>query len=204
MATNPGITAHPLCWPLARPRTAAYKRRRSGFEVKSFAVARDELLKELGRLKAKGVVLSTNVELRQDGLPYAGRRQPDDVGVAVYFTLNGRALCFACDCWDRIEDNLRGITKTVEALRGIARWGSGDMLEAAFSGFAALPPSPNPPPAKRPWWEVFSVVRQAERHQVEAVYRQMALARHPDRGGTTEQMAEINTAYAEFKKERGL
>lgn len=198
----PGITAHPLCWPVARPRTAANKRHRSGFEVKSFAVARDELLKELRRLKAKGVVLSTNVELRQDGLPYAGRRQPDDVGVAVYFTLNGRPLCFACDCWDRIEDNLRGITKTVEALRGIARWGSGDMLEAAFSGFAALPAAPA---SGGRWWEVLGVAATATYAEVKQKCRELMAKYHPDRnGGDDAKFKELGIAFQDFEKERGL
>ena len=115
MTTSAGITAYPLSWPTNRPRTSSWRRTRSKFDT-TFAVARDELLRELKRLGAKGVVLSTNIELRQDGLPYAGRRQPDDVGVAVYFTHKGRQVCFACDRWDKIEDNIRAVTKTVEAI----------------------------------------------------------------------------------------
>ena len=42
-----------------------------------------ELIWELKRLGARGMVLSTNVELRQDGLPYSNRRRPEDPGVAV-------------------------------------------------------------------------------------------------------------------------
>lgn len=48
--------------------------------------ARDQLLAELRLLGAKGLVVSTNVELRLDGLPYSESRHIADPGVAVYFT----------------------------------------------------------------------------------------------------------------------
>lgn len=128
--------AHPLRWPDGRPRTRAPQRSR--FEV-SFAAARDGLLDEIGRLGGSAVVVSTNVPLRRDGLPYAGGGEPADRGVAVYFAVRGRALCFACDRWDRVRDNLQAIRRTVEALRGIERWGTGAMVKQAFDGFRALP-----------------------------------------------------------------
>ncbi len=53
------------------------------------ARARDDLVAELRRFGAKDVVLSTSVPLRLDGLPLAAARQPDDPGVAVYFSLTG-------------------------------------------------------------------------------------------------------------------
>ena len=53
----------------------------SQFQV-SFAKARDELLVELKRLNATNIVISSNVETRQDGLPYARSKEPDDPGVA--------------------------------------------------------------------------------------------------------------------------
>lgn len=39
---------------------------------------------------------------------------------------------------------------------------------------------------------------------VEQAYRRLALERHPDRGGSTEAMSELNGAFDEFKKGRGL
>ncbi len=50
-------------------------------------------------------------------------RKPDDRGVAVYFTHLRRSMCFTCDKWDQVEDNLYAIVKTIETLRGIERWG---------------------------------------------------------------------------------
>jgi hypothetical protein len=72
------------------------------------------------------------VQLRQDGLPYANRRAPSDTGAAVYFSYKGRQMCFACDKWQDVYDNIYAISKTIEALRGIERWGAGDMVEQAF------------------------------------------------------------------------
>ena len=200
--SNPrGTTAYPLQWPNGRPRTPQYQIRPSKFEPTSFAVARDNLLAELKRLGARNVVLSTNTELRQDGLPYSGRRQPDDCGVAVYFTdRKQRQMALACDRWKKIEDNLRAITKTIEALRGIERWGSGEMLDAAFTGFAALPPSPQ----SKPWHEVLGVMPKASFVEVNDAYRRESLRHHPDRGGSTEAMTKVNAAYEQFKKERGM
>jgi hypothetical protein len=48
-------------------------------------------------------------------------------------------MCFACDRWDSVADNVQAIRKTIEALRGIERWGTGDMVQRAFAGFVALP-----------------------------------------------------------------
>ena len=39
---------------------------------------------------------------------------------------------------------------------------------------------------------------------VKSAYRLLSMSYHPDRGGTTEQMSKLNSAYDEIKKERGL
>jgi hypothetical protein len=211
-------TRYPLCWPAGRPRTADHRRARAKFhsqrreqspyggplirrEGVSLATARDDLLAELTRLGARNVVLSTNLKLRTDGLPLAGQRQPDDPGVAVYFRYNDRPVCFACDRWNRVEDNLVAVAKTIEALRGIDRWGTGDMVEAAFTGFAQLPAARV---ALRPWYSVIGVSNQTATADVEAAYRLKAKELHPDRGGDHDAMVELNDAYERFKRERGL
>ena len=187
-------TAFPLQWPFGRPRTSEWKRERAAFEA-TFARARDEIVAEVARLTNQSlryggpnVVISTNVPLRRDGLPLAGQKVPSDPGVAVYFKHNKKAMSFACDRWNRVEDNMRAIVKTIEALRGIARWGTGDMLEAAFTGFVALP-------APKHWAEILGVPRDARREDVKVAYRRLASQHHPDRpGGSHERMAELNAA----------
>lgn len=189
--------AYPLQWPTGRPRTDHWRRERAKFDV-SFARARDNIIREVTLLAGgrfgpdPAIVISTNTALRRDGLPLANQRQPDDPGVAVYFVHKKRQMSFACDRWDRIEHNMQAIAKTIEALRGISRWGTGDMLEAAFTGFTALP-SPSVAPA---WQEVLELahVTRPTREQIDHAYRRLASAHHPDRGGDASRMASINAA----------
>jgi hypothetical protein len=198
------IDAYPLCWPIGRQRTNQWSRETARFST-TFARARDDIVREVALLigkntrymRADDVIISTNIPLRQDGLPYANFRKPDDPGVAVYFKYKGKQMCFACDRWKQIEDNMQAICKTIEALRGIARWGTGDMLEAAFTGFTALPA----PSAKRGWREVLGVSGSVGRWDAQAAYRRMASQHHPDKGGSAEKMAEINAAWEEAQRE---
>lgn len=187
--------AYPLQWPQGRKRTDHWQREHAKFDV-SFARARDNIVAEV-KLLAGGrwgpdpmTVISSNVALRRDGLPLANQRQPDDVGVAVYFLYKKRQMSFACDRWLKVEHNMQAIAKTIEALRGIARWGTGDMLEAAFTGFMALPA----PGAAKEWWEVLGVSRHCTRDDISAAYRRLASINHPDRGGSATTMAAINAA----------
>jgi len=190
-------TAYPLQWPAGRKRTASHRRARANFST-SFAVARDNLIAEVKRLGGRNLVISTNVPLRQDGLPYASYRKIEDEGVAVYFTLDGEQMSFACDRWDRVEHNMHAIVKTIDALRGIARWGTGDMMKAAFTGFTALPS----PTAQRTWREVLGVAPDVrDMSMVRSAYRVLASRHHPDKGGSHDAMTELNAALAAAEKE---
>ena len=182
------IEAFPLHWPDNRPRGKVYSAR---FDV-SFAGARDSLVEEIKRLGGTNAVISTNIELRRDGLPYANQPEPQDKGVAVYFTYKGKSMCFACDRWDKVKDNMRAIAKTIDALRGIERWGSGEMVNQAFTGFLAIEA-----PRKRKWFEVLGVPENANQNDITKAYRQKAKECHPDLGGNTELMTELNQAVKE-------
>lgn len=197
--------AYPLQWPAGRPRTESWRRERAKFDV-TFARARDNIVAEVSRLAGRypdpQIVISTNIALRRDGLPLASQRQPDDPGVAVYFLYKKRQMSFACDRWQKIDHNMQAISKTIEALRGIARWGTGDMLEAAFTGFTALPPpaAAAPGQGRLHWRDVFGTGVQT-REQLQDVFRRMASAFHPDRGGDPTKMAELTRAREEALKE---
>lgn len=191
------IDAYPLQWPTAWPRTKYPKSAR--FNT-SFATARDETIIELQRLGAKDIVISSMVELRRDGLPYANQRV-EDTGIAVYFTLNGESQCIPCDKWTTLADNMQAIRKTIEALRGLERWGAKEMVNAAFRGFKALPESSIVTPyTKRLWHEVLEVSPTASPEVVKAAYRQKMLKAHPDHGGTSATFQEVQAAL----KEAGL
>ncbi|MCW5695842.1 MAG: J domain-containing protein [Bauldia sp.] len=176
--------AFPLAWPAGWPRTR--RRQRARFDT-TIAKARDELSAEIVRLGGRYPVLSSNLELRLNGLPRSSQREPDDPGVAVYFERGGKQMVFACDRWDRAQDNIRAITKTIEAIRGIERWGASELMERAFSAFSALPPPRSP-------WDILGVPRGSSAEAVKAAFRAKAAAAHPDTGGSTAAMAELNAA----------
>lgn len=200
------IEAYPLCWPVGRKRTNSYSRERARFDM-SFARARDEIVRQvqllIGKWARSDLVISTNIALRRDGLPLAAQREPDDPGVAIYFTYKKQPMCFACDRWNRVVDNMQAIAKTIDALRGVARWGTGDMMEAAFTGFTALP-APGQTTA-RGWREVlgFPPAARPAYSEVEAAYRRLRSVAHPDKGGTHEGFMEIQTAFDQAHKEIG-
>lgn len=189
------MEAYPLQWPDGWPRTDRPKSAR--FDT-SFVRARNNVLNELHLLGATGVVISSNIELRRDGLPYANTKQPDDRGMAVYFTLRGEQQCIPCDVWDRTEDNLQAIRLTVAALRGLERWGAKEMVNAAFRGFKALPANAIVTPyTARIWYEVLEVSPNASQDEIKAAYRQKLHTAHPDKGGSEEEFAELQKAYKE-------
>lgn len=187
-------TAYPLQWPSGWKRTTYPKD--SAFKA-NFGAARDELIKQLKLMGASGVVLSTNVPLRNDGLPYANYSNIKDAGVAVYFTYKKKQMVFACDRWRKVEDNLHAINKTIDAIRGIERWGASEMLERAFTGFAQLEA-----PSKEEWWDVLQCRRDSSMDVIKAQFRRLAKDHHPDSGGTSAMMAKINHAYDEACKEK--
>lgn len=188
-------TAWPLSWPDSRPRTPGSARKTSQFNVphNDACAAVFAQIRQLGGSQA---VITTDVELRRDGLPYANQKVLDS-GAAVYFVYKKRVVCFACDRWDRLACNIQAIVKTVEALRGIARWGTGDMLDVAITGFAALPP----PKPKRSWWEVLMVPRDMPLSIVNAVYRELSKTAHPDAGGDRAHWDEISDAITKAREE---
>lgn len=190
-----GVDAHPLYWPEDWTRTRPLARSSSRYKV-SFVQARDHVLKNVKLMGGRDPVISSNIPLRRDGLPLANIREPDDVGVAVYWTerIAGKDVyrVLACDCWQTTRDNLHAIGLSLEALRSIKRAGATQIVDRAFMGFTALPASTG-----RAWWVVLGVSQHAFRNVIEQAYRELAYQRHPDRGGTHEQMVELNAAYKE-------
>jgi hypothetical protein len=179
--------AFPLQWPVSRPRTQ--RREKAVFKVTMGRSLRD-IQDEVRMLGGSNLVISTNMPLRMDGLPTTARRTIADPGAAAYFAYKGKSVCFACDRWDSLEGNLRAISLTINALRGIARWGTGDMVAAAFTGFTALP---SPEQFNTPHG-ILGVAANATRTEIEYAYRRLAQQMHPDVGGSHEAMARINAA----------
>lgn len=195
------IEAYPLTWPMGWPRSKYQDYSR--LARYPLGKALQELNLELGRLGATNIVISTNLQTRLDGLPRSGQRQPEDSGVAVYFKLDSNDQCIPCDKWTTVEQNLRAITKTIEALRGIERWGAKEMVNAAFRGFKALPASGEATlSSQRLWHEVLEVSPTASWDVIEVAYRRLLHKVHPDKGGTVEAFTEVQNAFKQAKGNR--
>lgn len=197
---------YPLSWPVGRPRTRVPYR--SGFGEGGqgrvpVGRALREVREELRRLGVKQVVISCDLQRRLDGEPMASGRVAKDQGVAVYFTLNTARHCLACDKWDDLGDNLWAIAKHIDSIRGQSRWGVGD-IAAAFAGYRMLVAMG----AKKPWWEILGYketpVGKMHASQVEAKWRDLIAQHHPDRGGNSNQAAEVNAAWTEGREAFGL
>ena len=184
--------AYPLYWPQGWERSGnpEHSRFKTGF-----GAARNLLFEELVRMNARGVILSTNVPLRNDGLPRANvRPDEDDSGVAVYFQRDGKDMVFACDKFVQICDNIYAIAKTINAMRGIERWGASDMMERAFAGFKSL--SAMSGEGENPWMVLGlgSERGSAKADDIVRAHRLLMMTAHPDKGGSSDQMARINVA----------
>jgi hypothetical protein len=186
------IEAYPLHWPIDQPRTVSPKR--AAF-TGTHGRIQNELIKEIHLLGGRDIIISTNIQLRRDGLPYASQKPPEDKGVAVYFELDGKSLVFACDKWLHIHHNMRAIQKTIEAMRGMERWGVSDMLNRAFTGFKAIPESITPP-----WAQVLDVSATATQKEIIEAYRKKVKETHPDKGGSAEAFNQVQEAYRQATK----
>lgn len=182
------IDAYPLCWPPNWPRTPYNERQFARFKT-SFASARDGLFEEVSRLGGENIVLSTNIPLRRDGLPYADYREPNDSGVAVYFNLFGKQQCVPCDKWMKVADNMHAVELCIAALRGLERWGAKSMVQASFTGFQALPNYSTPP--------VRYFDNIIDKEHLKEEYKKLAIQLHPDAGGDASDFSEMNRQYQE-------
>ncbi|TGL35575.1 J domain-containing protein [Leptospira perdikensis] len=188
------IEAYPLAWPEGFKRTK-YPRG-SRFEKRDLSISKTtkEVIYQLKLLGGTNAIISTNLRLKIDGLPYSQQKQPEDRGVAVWFTLNGNQRVLACDEWRTIEENLWAVAKTIDAMRGIDRWGVSDMLDRIFTGFLALPSKPH-------WKYILDLPEKCSFEDVKRSFLLKAKEFHPDRGGDPEKMAELNEAFESAKRE---
>jgi hypothetical protein len=142
-------------------------------------------------IESWNVVISSDLQLRNDGLPRSNQATGHlDQGAAVYWQDGQQRRCMAIDRYDRIADNLGAIAATLAAMRAIERHGGAEILDRAFTGFTALPA----PAAQDKPHEVLGVDENASRSEIDYAYKRLAAQHHPDKGGSTEQMSRINTA----------
>jgi hypothetical protein len=207
-------TRYPLAWPVSWKRTTSGNRQTAKFrkgaggyvgpaDARRWQSAErltigDGIKRVSGEMRRLGVrdgdwLISSDVPTRLDGLPYANAAQPKDPGVAVYFRIGAKRepRVLACDRWNRVADNLAAIAGHVEAIRMQDRYGVGT-LEQAFAGYAAIPAKTG----GADWRAELGLTEHPVDNlaTVEARYRELARARHPDSGGSHEAMARLNEA----------
>lgn len=145
---------------------------------------------ELQKLGARDVVIQAGFrpdQIRIDGWPY-GKAVPSHAAIIVSFRdIEGAALSFPCDTFVTIDDNLRAIALSLEALRAVDRFGVTRRNEQ-YTGFKAIEAP------KTGWTSVeeaacwlghyapnLDVLESAENYR--QAYRSAAAQLHPDRLG---------------------
>ena len=213
------VEAYPLTWPEGWLRTDDNSRqyakfgkkvsRRSTFNDQYYrqnaditvADATNRLSTQLDRMGVyeEDIIISTNLQTRLDGLPRSGQRAPKDPGAAVYWeNAEGNHLVIAIDLYFKVEHNMAAIAATLDALRGIERWGGAKILERAFTGFTALEDQ-----SGRDWREVVDNYTGNDLTGAELLFRIKLRDAHPDRGGDPDQFHILMKARDAMRQELG-
>lgn len=193
-----------LMWPTKRPRTPLEQRKvglfgkRSGHGATYTLTINDALERlDVHAFRIEGLrdpILTINAEEHQLDWLWNQFRE-SDTAAALYFHLEDRPVCLPCDTYLTIADNIAAIAAHIEATRSIARYGVASVSEM-FRNFVALQ-APN----STPWWTVLQIDRTATIDEVNAAYRRLVKTRHPDHGGSTILMQELNIARAAALKD---
>lgn len=178
---------YPLQWPPQQPKTKAQQRSRFGNV--SIYRASEELFRELELLGAKNLVISSNLQQRMRGDGFLSNQRVEYTGIAIYFNLNGDGKVMACDRWDRVEHNLWALKLSIDAIRGLERWGGSEFLDGLFTGFKALPMGGSSVQV-----DYFAGITNA--NELKDKYRELARLYHPDKeGGDVEKFKEMKAQY---------
>lgn len=195
-------TPFPLQWPEGWSRTPVRDRGVSRF-VTGMQMGLKGLRAELERLGAVNIVITSDLPTRSNGMPYG---EAADSGIAVWFVLDGKERVMACDRWGRASENIHAIALSIEALRGLSRWGANDIVVKAFEGFKALPAPPglHTQPPTRNWREVLGAPVGAGLAEIRRLHRLAMRKAHPDHGGSHEQAIEVSLAMSAAERELGV
>ena len=188
---------YPLQWPVGVPRTEPGDRQSGAFKARGseLTVARaihrvEDEIRRMQEAWLETLIVSSNIA-------GTSRSQPDDPGVAIYFTRGDKTYCFPCDRYRKVADNIAAVAKHLEAMRGMERWGVGT-VDQLFGGFTALPA-----PAGD-WRSVLGIQGDGiDREVVEARYRSLARRKHPDAGGSHDDFIRLQDARSAALAEIG-
>ena len=125
---------------------------------------------------------------------HAGKRAAGGVRRGGLFRPGRDADCHSvCDRWKLVEHNVQAIALTIEAMRGMERWGAKHMIKAMFTGFKALPEKGS---GENPF-EVLGLdaAREYMEQEITAAYKRKAKTEHPDAGGSEERWRRVREAH---------
>lgn len=189
------IQNYPLSWPPGFPRSK--QREWSRFKT-GFNAARDNVEGSLRRFATDSGKVVSNLIISSNQT--MGGPDPQDTGVAVWFMWDGMQVCIPVDRYSQVAHNLQAIYHIMEARRVELRHGTLALIRATFTGFQALPA-----PEGKGWRDILGLgsLPMVNQDQVEKAYRTLAAKHHPDKGGSTDAMSELNHARDIALKELG-
>jgi len=180
-------------WPAWAERTPSRERERTSKYSVTLTQAMKRLRAELlDRVGADDWRLSTAAPHRKrDGLPYADSN-PDDPGVVVRWSREGKQYCVACDHYDDLRDNVRTLGLYIEEKRKMsnrpvhtgqdefatARLPSGDEEDDVI-----VAGSPEPELDVEAAADLLGVAPDAPDRVVETAFQEHVKTEHPDQGG---------------------
>lgn len=181
----------PLQWLPQQPRT---KNPRKPVSFRDDAYYNGlQLVNELRKLGAKNCIISSNLITRVDNTSFLKNQTLTDNGVVVYFDLKGQPKAMACDKWNKASYNLRALTLSVSAIRGLERWGGSEFLDGLFTGFKALPETTIMNGVS--YFSEFS-----NKDEAKVRYHELCKEHHPDLGGDLVTFQEVQRQYNQLKE----
>ncbi len=192
----------PHRWPVQRKRTHPENRKIGRFLSDSGNLTIEDALDrlDLETYRLKGLinpVLTLDPEERYFRSDFPVLKEFDPSAV-LYFQFDRKPVAMPCDTYNYLPDNIAAIAAHIAATRAIERHGVASVSEM-FTGFTALA-APN----STPWWIVLQVDKTAGVDEINSAWRRLAKTRHPDRGGSTILMAELNNARDDGLKTAGV
>lgn len=95
---------------------------------------------QLGKMGATESIVTSNIPTQTSGFATVRLQgNSTDVGVSIFFKLNGVQKVIQVDRYVDVNSNLYALAKSVEAIRNLDRWGGVQVMDGVFSGFSALP-----------------------------------------------------------------